>query len=70
MACLVLDTWAGRLRYPVEVVGETPKRLRVRILEPDGVMLPSRRFAKYGEVVLVPKYAVSHSREKTERKDA
>ena len=33
-AVLVLDSWAGRERIPCEVVGETPKRLRIKLLEP------------------------------------
>lgn len=54
---LHLDDWAGRRRVPVEVVGETPKRYRVRVLEDCG--LPSRRRARSGDVVLVPRYAVT-----------
>lgn len=56
---LVLDTWAGRRYYAVEVVGETPKKVRVRILTPGGVMLPGRRFVNCNETVLVPKHALS-----------
>ena len=52
--CVVLDTWAGRRYYAVELVGETPKKARVRILTPGGVMLPGRRYVQYGEIVLVP----------------
>jgi len=55
---LALDTWAGRRHYAVEVVGETPKKARVRILTPGGVMLPSRRYAHCGDTVLVPKHAL------------
>lgn len=55
---LVLNTWAGRRHYAVEVVNETPKKARVRILTPGGVMLPGRRYANYGETVLVPKHAL------------
>ncbi|MCZ2397873.1 MAG: hypothetical protein LC100_15195 [Chitinophagales bacterium] len=55
---LVLDTWAGRRYYAVQVVGETPKKTRVRILTQGGVMLPGRRYADCGETVLVPKHAV------------
>jgi hypothetical protein len=58
MKAIALDTWAGRRYYPVEIVGETPKRVRVRILATDGVMLPGGRYARCGEVVLVPKHAV------------
>ena len=55
---IVLDTWAGRRYYAVEVVGETPKKTRVRILTPGGVMLPNRRYVDCGETALVPKHAV------------
>lgn len=55
---LVLDTWAGRRYYSVELVGQTPKRARVRVLTPGGVMLPGRRYVNCGETVLVPKHAV------------
>ena len=61
-AVLALDSWAGRTEHPVEIVGETPKRYRVRILE-DWLGLPSRRVASRGDVVLVPKYAVRILRE-------
>lgn len=55
---IVLDTWAGRRYHSVEVVGETPKKVRVRILTQGGVMLPGRRYIQCGEEVLVPKHAV------------
>ncbi|WP_146052298.1 hypothetical protein [Diaphorobacter sp. LR2014-1] len=57
--CIVLDTWAGRRYYAVEVMGETPKKARVRILTPGGVMLPGRRYANCNDIVLVPKHALS-----------
>ena len=53
-----LDTWAGRRYYAVEVVGETPKKVRVRILTPGGVMLPGRRYVPCDGIVLVPKYSL------------
>lgn len=55
---LVLDTWAGRRYYAVEIVGQTPKKVRVRVLTPGGAMLPGRRYVNCGETVLVPKHAV------------
>lgn len=55
---LVLDTWAGRRYHAVELVGQTPKKARVRILTPDGIMLPGHRYVHCGETVLVPKHAV------------
>jgi hypothetical protein len=56
MAALVLDGWAGRQRIPCEVIGETPKRYRIKLLQ--DALLPSRRQCKAGDVVLVPRYAV------------
>ena len=56
---IVLNTWAGRRYYQVEVIGETAKKARVRILTPGGVMLPGRRYVNCGEDVLVPKHAVT-----------
>ena len=44
--CIALDTWAGRRYYAVEVVGETPKKVRIRVLTPGGVMLPNRRYVQ------------------------
>ncbi len=55
---IALDTWAGRRYHPVEVLGVTPKKLWVRILAPDGALLPGRRFARCGDQVLIPKHAV------------
>lgn len=55
---LVLDTWAGRRDYAVEIVGQTPRKVRVRVLTPGGVMLPGRRYVNCGGIVLVPKHAV------------
>lgn len=53
---IALDGWAGRTRVPCEVVGETPKRYRVRLLE--SARMPSRRYVTRGEIILVPKSAV------------
>lgn len=55
---IALSTFAGRRYYPVEVVGETPARLLVKITSQGGVMLPGRRYVAEAEVVLVPKHAV------------
>lgn len=54
---LLLDGWAGRRAYPVDVIGETPKRYRVRLLE--DMPLPGRnQRGAAGDVRLVPKHAV------------
>lgn len=51
--CIALDTWAGTRYYHVEVVGETPKKVKVRILSPGGINLPGRRHAACGDIVLM-----------------
>ena len=58
-AKLRLDSWAGREYVPVMIVGETPKRYRIRLLR--DALLPSRRQCKAGDVVSVPKYAVKRA---------
>lgn len=56
-AVLPLRSYAGVHAYPVEVIGETPKRYRVRLCQ--DMRLPGRhRWGKAGDVVLVPKDAV------------
>ena len=60
-AHLLLDSWAGRRQIPVQVVGETPTRYRVR-LEADA-LLPGGRHCKAGAVVLAPKHAVEFNKE-------
>lgn len=56
---LVLNTWAGRRYYAVDVIGETPKKARIRILTHGGVMLPGRRYVGFNEITLVPKSAIT-----------
>lgn len=60
-AALLIDGWAGRREYPVEVLAETPKRFRVRLLS--DALLPSRGLTQAGEIVLVPKHAVTFTQE-------
>jgi hypothetical protein len=55
-ARLALDGFAGRRALRVEIVGELPKRWRVRFLE-DGP-LPRDGYARVGAVALVPKHDV------------
>lgn len=59
LKAVTLGTWAGRRYYAVEVLSETPNKSRVRIMTPGGVMLPGKRYASCGDVVLVPKGAVT-----------
>ena len=57
-ARLHIDSFAGRRKVEVEIVGETPKRYRVRLLA--DCKLPGRnRKGKTGDVVLVPASAVT-----------
>lgn len=58
-AVLVTQSWAGRLEEPVTVVGETPKRWRVRNDGLCSIRLAGRcRVLAPGETVLVPRRAV------------
>lgn len=55
---LCMDGWAGFHKEPVEVIGETSKRYRIRLLK--DCRLPGRlREGKKGQEILVPKYAIS-----------
>lgn len=55
------NSWAGRTSANVEIVGETPKRYRVRFLEPKSGsgMWACRSAASPGDVRLVPKQSVT-----------
>ena len=57
-AVLILQGWAGRREYPVEVIDETPKRYRVKLLGDESALLPGHRLLDPGSVTLVPKTAV------------
>ena len=54
---LGLQTWGGLRFYPVEVIGETRTKYRVRVHAAQ-IRLPGRRIARAGDEVLVPRYAV------------
>lgn len=58
---LRLDGWAGRTDVPVQVVGETSKRYRIKLMH--DTRLPGRREGRAGDVVLVPKYAIGRNRQ-------
>ena len=56
-AVLCLNGWEGRTETSVEIVGETPKRYRIRASK--RVKLAGRnRWLEIGKTALVPKYAV------------
>jgi len=57
-AYAVVDGWAGWIRIPCEILGETATKYRVRLLK-DAVIPPHRHIAA-GDVILVPKHAVMH----------
>ncbi len=52
----MLNGWAGRTEHRCMVIGETPKRYRIRVLQP--TRLPSRRLADPQTPVMVPRDAV------------
>lgn len=54
---LMLNTWAGVRRYPVEILSETPKKYRVRLKERTP-LAGRNRWGRVGQVVTVPRYAV------------
>jgi hypothetical protein len=50
---LHLNSWAGRSRHRIVIIGETPKRYHVRYVDK-----PALGWIE-GEIRLVPKYAVT-----------
>lgn len=56
LARLCLDDCSARKSVPVEIVGETEKRFRVRFLE--AATLPHRGPVEVGDVKWVPKHDV------------
>jgi hypothetical protein len=67
-ALLWLDGWAGRSSVPVIVIGETPKRYRIKTLR--RTRLGGRnRWLTAGATALVPKRAVTLSPDQKEECD-
>lgn len=66
LKALALQTWGGLRLYPVEVIGETATKYRVRMLAVE-VRLPGHRWARRGDEILVPKYAVRDAHENDNR---
>jgi hypothetical protein len=55
---LHLNGWAGHRTHQVEVIGETPKRYRIRAITK--TKLAGRcRWLQEGEMALVPKHAIT-----------
>ena len=60
---LLLNGWYGRTEIPVKVIGETPKKYRIKLTRL--TKLPGRnRWGQVGDVVLVPKYAIRMKKDK------
>ena len=56
--CIVkMSGWAGIRELKAEVIGETPMRYRVKLLE-TGRWPGRMRFVEVGSIKLVPKHAV------------
>lgn len=55
-AWLFIDSWAGRGRHCVYVVGETPKCFRIR--SDERIKMAGRRWLEIGATALVPKHAI------------
>ena len=54
---IITDGWAGLGFFPVKILGETPKRYRVQLVE--RCRLPGRnKTGNAGDVILAPKGAV------------
>lgn len=62
-ALLLTDDWAGRHETPVLVVGETPKRYRIRAADHFGVKLGGRQRWLRSGTTLVPKTAIRFTEE-------
>jgi len=55
---VLLQGWDGLSKRRVEIIGETPKKYRIRALE--FTKLAGRnRYIEVGAVILVPKHAVA-----------
>jgi len=54
---LLLEGWAGRTETPVEVVGQTEKKYRIRAIT-ETRLAGRYRWLAAGETTLVPKHAV------------
>ena len=55
-AYLCTDGWAGRSEQAVLIVGETPKRYRIKAVM--RTKLPNYRWLYVGELAMVPKTAI------------
>lgn len=53
----MLQGWHGYTEQEVEIIGETPKRTRIRAITQTR-LAGRRRELRPGEIALVPKYAV------------
>lgn len=56
--CFATDTWAGRTHYPVDILGSTPKKHRIRLLGANAAVLPGGKRLYPGETTLIPQDAI------------
>ena len=61
-AYLGLTGWHGIVWHPVIIIGETPKKYRIRITE--DLRFPGGQHHSAGSVVLVPKHSIKQKEEK------
>lgn len=57
LGVLVLDTWGGRTRTPVDVIGQTSRNWRIRAIA-DTRLAGRNRVLPAGAVASVPKRAI------------
>lgn len=60
-AFLVLNSWGGPTYQEVEVIGETPKRLRIRAIT-DTRLAGRQRYLPVDYTTLVPKHSITRER--------
>jgi hypothetical protein len=56
---LLIQSWAGLIRHEIEIVGQTPKKYRVKWIKDEPFIPPkSGTVRQKGDIFLVPKTAV------------
>ncbi|MBK6616421.1 hypothetical protein [Ottowia sp.] len=57
-AVIAVSTFGGTRYYRAQRLEDTPARVRVKVLAPNGVFLLGGRFAEFEQVILLPKHAI------------
>ena len=65
---LCTNSYAGYREIPVEVIGRTPKRYRIKLLK-DCRLPGSNRAGKEGQIILVPQLAIRIEKDGTQIKE-